>query len=144
MPEFSIKVDTAATIRALSVDMSKAEEAGFYALGQVALAVEREAKLNAVQGGTHPRGTKTPAIPGNGPARITGALQRSIHTEVRKGFGTYEASVFPSMIYSRAVELGSPRWSRGVKYPYLIPAGVKIKERANDIFTQAMARKWHP
>jgi hypothetical protein len=143
MSDFTIKVDTAATIRALSLDMSKAEAAGFYALGQVALAVERQAKLNAVQGGTHKRGTKTPATPGSGPARITGALQRSIHTEVRKGFGTYEASVFPTMVYSRAVELGSPRWSSGVKYPYLIPAGVAIEKRANDIFTQAMARKWH-
>jgi hypothetical protein len=143
MSDFTIKVDTAATIRALSLDIGKAEAAGFYALGQVALAVERQAKLNAVEGGSHKRGTKTPATPGSGPARITGALQRSIHTEVRKGFGTYEATVGPSMVYSRAVELGSPRWSSGVKYPYLIPAGVKIKERANDIFTQAMARKWH-
>lgn len=124
----------------MSVD--KAEQAGFFALGQVALAVEREAKLNAVQGGTHARGQKTGATPGRGPARVTGALQRSIHTEVRKGFGTYEAEVFPTMIYSRAVELGAPSWPSGVNYPYMIPAGQSVKLRANDIFARAFARKW--
>jgi hypothetical protein len=129
-------------IRALAMDATKAEQAGFYALGQVALAVEREAKLNAAQGGTHPRGTKTGATPGFGPARVTGALQRSIHTEVRKGFGTYEADVFPTMVYSRAVELGLPSWGPGVNYPYLIPAGKKISKRANELFTNAFKRRW--
>jgi hypothetical protein len=129
-------------IRALTIDATKAEQAGFYALGQVALAVEREAKLNAAQGGTHARGVKTSAVPGSGPARVTGALQRSIHTEVRKGFGTYEADVFPTMVYSRAVELGLPKWGPGVNYPYLIPAGKKISKRANEIFTNAFAKRW--
>ena len=137
----SVKVDFQATIRALTIEASKIEKAGFYSLGQVALAVEREAKLNAVEGGTHKRGTLTPAQPGGGPARITGALQRSIHTEVRQGFGSYEATVGPSMVYARQVELGGGRWKSGVKYPYMIPAGQKVKERANEIFTQAMARK---
>lgn len=142
MAEFTIKIDTESTVRGLANTIADAQAAGFYALSQVAFAAERQAKLNAVQGGWHERGTQTPATPGRGPARITGELQRSIHTEMRKGFGTYEASVFPTMVYSRAVELGSPSWSSGVKYPYLIPAGREIEKRANDIFTQAMARKW--
>jgi hypothetical protein len=128
--------------RGLTLDVSKAEQAGFYALGQVALAVEREAKINAAQGGTHARGQKTGATPGSGPARVTGALQRSIQTEVRKGFGTYEAEVYPTMIYARAVELGHPKWGPGVNYPYLLPAGRKISKRANDLFTQAFKRRW--
>ena len=138
---FEVKVSTAATIRALTTGTEKWEKAAVYALGQVALAVERQAKLNAVEGGTHKRGTKTPATPGSGPARITGALQRSIHTEIRKGFGTYEASVGPTMIYSRAVELGSPRWPSGVKYPYMIPAGEKVRPRVDDIFLKAFIRR---
>lgn len=129
-------------IRALTLDATKAEQAGFYALGQVALAVEREAKINAAQGGSHARGVKTGATPGSGPARVTGALQRSIQTEVRKGFGTYEAEVYPTMIYARAVELGLPSWGPGVNYPYLLPAGRKIAKRANDLFTQAFSRRW--
>jgi hypothetical protein len=129
-------------IKALSLDIDKAEKAGFYALGQVALAVEREAKINAAQGGTHPRGAKTGATPGSGPARVTGALQRSIHTEVRKGFGTYEAEVFPTMVYSRQVELGGNKWPAGVNYPYLIPAGKSVEKRANRLFTEAFKRKW--
>ena len=138
---FSVKVDFQSTIRALTLNASKTEKAGFYALGRVALAVERQAKLNAVEGGTHKRGTKTPAQSGSGPARITGALQRSIHTEVRLGFGSYEATVGPAMVYARQVELGGGRWKSGVKYPYMIPAGQRVKPRANEIFTNAMARK---
>lgn len=129
-------------INAIAMDVDKAEKAGFFALGQVALAVEREAKLNAAQGGTHARGKKTGASPGSGPARVTGALQRSIHTEVRKGFGTYEAEVYPTMIYARQVELGGNTWPSGVNYPYMIPAGQSVKPRANDIFARAFARKW--
>lgn len=138
--ELSVKIDVQATIRALTIGADKWEKAAAYALGQVALTVEREAKINAATG-THPRGKGHLKGTGPGPNRVTGALQRSIHTEVRKGFGSYEAEVFPSMIYARQVEIGGGKWPRGVNYPYMIPAGRSVKPRANDIFTNAMARK---
>jgi hypothetical protein len=141
--DVSVKVDVMATVRTLSLTLDNAEKAAFYALAQVALAVERQAKINAVQGGTHARGTKTPATPGSGPARITGALQRSIHTEVRReGLGDYSATVLPGMVYARQVELGGGRWTTGVNYPYMIPAGRKVKPRAEEIFMKAFSRKW--
>jgi len=131
-------------MKALTLDVDKAEKAGIYALTQVALAVERRAKINAAQGGTHARDEKTGARPGSGPARVTGALQASIFTELRKGFGVYVAAVYPTMIYARAVELGHPKWASGVNYPYLIPAGEEVMTQANAIFTSAFARKWRP
>jgi hypothetical protein len=97
------------------------EKAGQLALTQAALALERQAKLNA-NTGTHPRGQGHLPGTGPGPNKVTGTLQRSISTEVRYGFGSYVATVGPSVIYARAVELGSPRWKSGVRYPFLGPA----------------------
>jgi hypothetical protein len=99
----------------------KLERAGELALTQAALAVERQAKLNA-NTGTHPRGKGHTPGTGPGPNKVTGDLQRSINTQVRYGFGSYIATVGPSIIYARAVELGSPRWKSGVRYPFLSTA----------------------
>ena len=97
------------------------EKAGQLALTQAALALERQAKLNA-NTGTHPRGQGHVPGTGPGPNKVTGTLQRSISTEVRYGFGSYIATVGPSVEYARAVELGSPRWKSGVRYPFLSTA----------------------
>ena len=97
------------------------ERAGQLALTQAALAVERQAKLNA-NTGTHKRGEGHIPGTGPGPNRVTGTLQRSINTQVRYGFGSYIATVGPSVEYARAVELGSPRWKSGVRYPFLSTA----------------------
>jgi hypothetical protein len=97
------------------------ENAGQLALTQAALAVERQAKLNA-NTGTHARGAGHTPGTGPGPNKVTGTLQRSISTEVRYGFGSYIATVGPSVEYARAVELGSPRWKSGVRYPFLSTA----------------------
>jgi hypothetical protein len=118
---------------------NRAETAGAYALGQVALALERQAKLNAAEGGTHKRGAKTGAIPGHGPARVTGALQRSITTDLRKGFGSYVAQVGPGMFYARYVELKN---GDELNYPYLRPAAQTVSVRANEIFTRAFKRRF--
>jgi hypothetical protein len=99
----------------------KLEKAGQLALTQAALAVERQAKLNA-NTGTHPRGQGHVPGTGPGPNKVTGTLQRSINTQVRFGFGSYIATVGPSVEYARAVELGSPRWKSGVRYPFLSTA----------------------
>ena len=103
------------------------EKAGQLALTQAALAVERQAKLNA-NTGTHKRGEPRVAGSGPGPNKVTGTLQRSINTQVRFGFGSYVATVGPSVEYARAVELGSPRWKSGVRYPFLSTAvGYMVK-----------------
>ena len=117
------------------------EASGLYAITQVAFAVEMQAKQNAMTG-THPRGQGHIPGTGPGPNRVTGNLVRSIHTEVQGFGGKYTASVFPTMVYARAVELGNPRWKSGVKYPYLTPAADKIRPLANRIFTAAFNQKW--
>ena len=64
-----------------------------------------------------------PAVNGQPPMKVTGALQRSIKgTSQRKGFGIYIAEVSADTIYARALELGNPNWEDGQKFPYLAPA----------------------
>jgi hypothetical protein len=120
----------------LSVFERNMERAGELALTQAALAVERQARLNA-NTGTHPRGQGHTPGTGPGPNKVTGTLQRSINTEVRYGFGSYVATVGPSVEYARAVELGSPRWKSGVRYPFLSTAvGYMVKSGTlNRVFT---------
>ena len=99
-------------------------EAGEFAIAQAGFALEREAKKNA-NTGTHARGEGHLSGTGPGPNVVTGTLRRSITTEVRYGFGSYIATVGPTVEYARAVELGHPKW-RGKRYPYLIPAAGKL------------------
>jgi hypothetical protein len=133
-----------AVVWSLTRQESLIEQSVAYALGQAGLATEREVKLVVVSGGPrHKRGTKTGATPGGPPASITGNLQRSVKTEVKKGFDGYTAEVFPSAVYARAVDMGSPRWTSGVKYPYMEKAYDQIKPRLQDIFTKAFVRKWN-
>ncbi len=95
-------------------------------IAQAGLAIQRKAQQNA-NTGTHPRGQGHLSGTGPGPNVVTGALRRSIKTTVLKGFGDkYVATVGPSVEYARAVELGSPRWKSGVKYPYLEPAALEL------------------
>lgn len=104
------------------------------ALTVVALAVERQAKVNA-SNGEHKRGTRTPASPGNGPARISGTLVRSItHSEVTATAMGWEMKVglagglypnygrrrTPSSRYGEYLEKGMLR--NGNAYPFLGPA----------------------
>lgn len=110
-----------AVLAGLTKETELYEAASGYAIGKMALEVERKAKLNASTG-SHKRGTKREAGGGDGPNVITGNLRRSIKTELRQGFGSYVATVGPTMIYARQVELGGGRWKSGVKYPYLKPA----------------------
>jgi hypothetical protein len=61
---------------------------------------------------------------GEGPNYATGNLFRNIQGNPvrRQGFESYVASATSGAEYARAVELGSSRWSGGVKYPYMMPA----------------------
>jgi hypothetical protein len=112
-----------------------------YAIGQAGFALEREAKKNA-NTGTHKRGEGH--IPGTGPGPnvVTGTLRRSITTEVRYGFGSYIATVGPTIEYARAVELGNPKW-RGKRYPYLIPAAGTLigNGTLSRVFNNAFAQR---
>jgi hypothetical protein len=116
-------------------------KAGEYAIAQAGFKLEREAKKNA-NTGEHPRGQGH--IPGTGPGPnvVTGTLRRSITTEVRYGFGSYIATVGPTVEYARAVELGHPNWG-GKRYPYLIPAAGKLigNGTLNRVFTNAFRSK---
>jgi hypothetical protein len=114
------------------------------ALGFVALALEREVKENWVAaGGSHKRGTPTPATPGGPPAAITGNLGRSIAaTPAVKGFSGYVATVGAGMVYARALELGHPNWASGVRYPYMEPAMKAFSPSAEGIFLQEFKTRW--
>jgi hypothetical protein len=116
----------------------KVIKAGEIGVLRAALAIERQAKLNA-NTGVHARGQGHIKGTGPGPNIVTGTLRRSITTEVRYGFGTYIATVGPTVEYARAVELGSPRWKSGVRYPFLIPAvGYLVGNGTlNRVFTSA-------
>jgi hypothetical protein len=119
------------------------------ALTPLALAVEREAKLNA-SNGEHARGTKTPASPGQGPARISGTLVRSItHSEPRPTGGGWEVKVgtagglYPpysrhtaSSRYGRYLETGL---RNGSTYPFLHPALHKVVTDARELFARALS-----
>lgn len=115
-------------LQELSDEQIKIEDAVGYALRQVGLELEARAKQNA---------SGRP-----GPNVRTGNLRRSITTSMpRKGFqGNYTVDVSATMVYSRAVELGHPRWKPGVKYPYLGPAARKMQADGslNRIFTLAL------
>ncbi|MFI2078586.1 hypothetical protein [Streptomyces triculaminicus] len=101
------------------------------ALTQLALAIERQAKINSGVG-SHKRGTPTPARPGTGPAVISGTLRRSLtHTPVIFVAGGWETKVgtgagftppygrTPSSRYGLYLETGL---RNGATYPFLGPA----------------------
>lgn len=107
-------------------------------LTQLALVVERQAKINASVG-SHARGTPTPARPGTGPAVISGTLRRSIsHSPVIFNGGGWETKVgtaigftpprgkTPANLYGLYLETGL---KNGSTYPFLKPAfdfGVRV------------------
>jgi hypothetical protein len=128
-------------LRGLEIQEDRLENAAQTAIATAGFAIQRQAQINA-NTGTHKKGT--PRIPGTGPGPnvVTGALRRSIRTDVKYGFGNYIAVVGASTEYARAVELGSPRWKSGVKYPYLAPAAIKMIQNGslNRIFTAAFIK----
>lgn len=131
----------AEVLAGLEVQEDRLEHAAQVAIATAGFAVQRQAQKNA-NTGTHKRGQGH--IPGTGPGPnvVTGALRRSIRTDVKYGFGNYVAVVGASTEYARAVELGSPRWKSGVKYPYLRPAAEDLIRNGslNRIFTAAFLK----
>ncbi|MDI5965716.1 hypothetical protein [Streptantibioticus silvisoli] len=99
----------------------------------LALAVERQAKVNA-SSGAHKYGTPTPARPGAGPAVISGTLRRSLtHSPIIWTGGGWETKVgtavgfnppygkkkTPANLYGKYLETGL---RNGATYPFLKPA----------------------
>jgi hypothetical protein len=125
----------------LEVQEDRLERAAQTAIATAGFAVQRQAQKNA-NTGTHPR--RQGHIPGTGPGPnvVTGTLRRSIRTDVKYGFGNYIAVVGADTEYARAVELGSPRWKSGVKYPYLAPAAIELISNGtlNRVFTAAFIK----
>lgn len=125
------------------------------ALTELALAVERQAKINA-RNGAHKYRTPTPARPGEGPARISGALGRAItHTPVKYVGGDFECKVgmavgtyppynkrTPSNKYAYYLENGLLNNSSN-KYPFLKPAyDFATKVPAVLIYNEAFGSDW--
>lgn len=128
-------------VKGISTAVEKIDQAALYALGMVGLSLERRVKqnLNKI---THPRG-EGHTIKGDGgfPNRMTGALSRSVFTELKHEPGSYVASVFPTMVYARALELGNPRWKSGVRYPYLKPSFDQERPQMNALFVRKFAER---
>ena len=101
------------------------------AANELAAAMEQIAK-NEIQG---KRQLNEKAEAGKPPKNRTGNLRRSIKSfKYREGFASYKVEVGPTMVYSRAVELGgeaAPRSWQGTSamrgFPYMLPAWIKFK-----------------
>jgi len=117
---------------ALKAWQGRMDNAGYRATQRITAELVRRAISNASQVINPPiqsnnRLRHNPHIgprTGEGPNKATGNLVRNIRggSVERMGFETYKASASSGAEYARAVELGSPRWKSGVKFPYMIPA----------------------
>lgn len=125
---------------------------GRIALEPIALAIERQAKINASVG-AHKRNTPTPASPGTGPAVISGTLRRSItHSPILQTGTGWETKVgtavgfappygrTPANKYGLYLETGL---RNGATYPFLAPAyQFVIRTVAPVIYTAAYGTGW--
>ena len=119
-----------AALKSIEANVDKASLA---ALTEIAALGERTAKGNFE--GQHKKGQ--PHVGGPKPNVVTGNLRRSIQKSsvIRQGPGWYEQNLFPTAIYSRAVELGNPRVNSRA-YPYFGPAMRTLRLSAQEILTK--------
>lgn len=126
------------------------------ALTELALVVEKQAKINA-KNGAHKYKTPTPARPGEGPAKISGTLARSItHTPVVMKAGDFTCKVgmapgfYPnygsksatSSQYASYLEKGKLNGSENA-YPFLKPAfDFATKVPAELIYNRVFGSLW--
>lgn len=95
------------------------------ALAPLAQAIERQAKINA-SNGAHRYGTPTPARPGEGPARISGNLARSItHSPITRTAEGWETKVGTAVGFHppyprRSRDGGPPKRTPANKYGYYL------------------------
>jgi hypothetical protein len=136
----TIKVTNLAEVLAgFNLTEKQIDLAAMIATNQTALQVEGQAKRNA-NTGAHSANTGHIQGTGPGPNVVTGNLvNRIVAQRPVKGFAGYTAEISSSAEYARAVELGSPRWKSGVKYPYMEPAARSLIQNGtlNRIFTGA-------
>jgi hypothetical protein len=143
-------------LAALQKYQKKMMTAAEYGVMRVALAVQQQTQSNLRKQPVRKRSvdgsgkiTYDPpqhiGAPGGFPNKISGDLGNSMQTRPVKGFGTYKAEVFPTMVYARAVELGGKNWQgkpwANGGYPYLRPSADQVRPRANRIFSIAFAEK---
>jgi len=132
-----IEINDAGVLRDLARAGNEIPESAAYALGQIALGIEKQAFLYA----SGPIVQKGPHVPwaGEGPNVRSGDLRRNIQASKprREGFGSYTADVTSGMSYSRSVEEGT---SRSGKYPFMRPAFDYISKQAESAFIQAYKR----
>lgn len=127
---------------------------GRLALEPLALAVERQAKINA-SNGRHKYGTPTPAHPGEGPAVISGTLKKSVgHTPIEKDATGWKTKVGPRLGYNPPYgkhPTSADRYGyyletglrNGATYPWLKPAAeFACKISAVTIFTKLYGKGW--
>ena len=113
------------------------------AVAKGAHTIEAKAK-DELTSSSHPKGTPTPASPGEPPSLITGTLRRSVRVQGPTGDGqTFTASVGPTTVYGRIQELGG--WAGHSSYlpprPYMKPAVEKSAEELKALFREAWS-KW--
>jgi hypothetical protein len=131
-----------AVVAGLNLTAQQLDNAALYAVGLAGLEVQRKAQENAnngtrsyekrVSASGRPYLKITPpkhiGPSGKGPNVVTGNLKRHITAMPPvKGFDKYVSTVSSTMIYARAVEMGLPSW-KGVRYPYLAPAGKTLRD----------------
>jgi hypothetical protein len=87
-------------------------------------------------------GAITSFAPINGrPTNRTGHLADSIQFEtLHVAPGRWGVTVGPTMKYGRAVELGSPKWKTGNKFPYLQPGYEEALPYIQEVYRQTWNR----
>ena len=135
---------------------TECELRGRIALTPLADAIVRQAKINA-SNGSHKWGTKTPASPGTGPAKISSTLNRSIDRSVvtRQSFGWFcqvgmRAGTYPgypggwrkpASKYAYILEVTGCR--NGARYPFLYYAFEwGANTQADIIYRQMYGSNW--
>lgn len=137
---------------------AEVELRGRIALSPLADAIKKQAKINA-SNGIHRWGTKTPAIPGTGPAKISQTLWRSIdRSEVtREAFGWFcqvgmKAGTYPGYSansgwrkaasqYAYILEVSGCR--NGARYPFLYYAFEwGVTTQADILYRAAYGSNW--
>ena len=112
---------------AVAIDrlLARVDRATRQAVAEGAALLERQAKQNS---------SGRP-----GPNVQSGAHRSGIVTEgpTRAGSHSWQASVRPTMVYSRRLELGGGNWPAGVRFPYFEPAFRSVLPRLGPLFDRA-------
>lgn len=132
---------------------TEASRKGFRVLTKVAVATERQAKLN-LSYAPHKRGTPTPAVPGKGPGLISGTLRRAVThtTPTPAGLLSWTAKVglatgftapygkTSAAVVGRILEKDGDR--AGNKYPFLEPAAKFVHRIAAPVLYRDEFHRW--